>query len=88
VRPDRGEASDVPPPGPDPTKNAPRAIVAALIGAELGAAVGLLLFGATPFAPIGLALLCAVVAPIATVSLRGARLWLFQRALRRRLRSS
>jgi uncharacterized integral membrane protein len=77
----------VPPPGPDPTKNAPRAIVAALIGAEAGAAIGLLFFGSTPFAPIGLALFLAVVASIATASLRGARLWLFQRELRRRLRS-
>lgn len=41
--------------GPDPRNRARREVVAALIGAEAGAAIGLLVVGGTPIAPLGLA---------------------------------
>jgi uncharacterized membrane protein YccC len=41
--------------GPDPRKRARLEIVGAIVGAEAGAAVGLLAFGSVPFAPLGLA---------------------------------
>ena len=41
--------------GPDPRRRARREVVAAIIGAEAGAGIGLLAVGATPFAPIALA---------------------------------
>jgi hypothetical protein len=40
---------------PDPRRRARREIVAAIIGAEAGAAIGLLALGGTPLAPIALA---------------------------------
>ena len=46
---------------PDPRKRAPREVVAAIIGAEAGAGIGLLLFAATPLAPLGLAATGALV---------------------------
>ncbi|MEA2332024.1 MAG: hypothetical protein QOH58_2162 [Thermoleophilaceae bacterium] len=46
---------------PDPRKRAPRDVVAAIIGAEAGAGIGLLAFGATPLAPLGLAVAGALV---------------------------
>jgi len=44
---------------PDPRRRARREIVAAIIGAEAGAGVGLLAVGGTPLAPLGLAVLGA-----------------------------
>jgi hypothetical protein len=41
--------------GPDPRRRARREVVAAIIGGEVGVGLGLLLVGATPFAPLGLA---------------------------------
>jgi hypothetical protein len=45
--------------GPDPRRRARREFVGAIIGAEAGAGIGLLAAGATPFAPLGLAVLGA-----------------------------
>jgi hypothetical protein len=45
--------------GPDPRKRARRDVAGALIGAEAGAGVGLLVFGFVPFAPLGMAALGA-----------------------------
>jgi hypothetical protein len=76
----------MPIPGPDPTKNAPRPIVAALIGAEAGAAVGLVVFGGTVFAPLGLAAAGAVAGPVAVGAATRVRLGLVRRGIRRQLR--
>jgi len=47
---------------PDPRrKRAPRELVGAIIGAEAGTGIGLLLLGDTPLAPLGLAALGAAV---------------------------
>ena len=46
-------------PAPDPRKRARRDIAGALIGAEAGAGVGLLVLGSVPFAPLGMAALGA-----------------------------
>ena len=46
---------------PDPRKRARREVVAAIIGAEAGAGIGLLLLAATPLAPLGLAATGALV---------------------------
>jgi hypothetical protein len=74
--------------GPDPRRRARREIVAALIGAEAGAAVGVLLFGSTPLAPLGLAALGAGVAPLVALGLRRGRHALARRWLRDQLRTS
>ena len=76
----------MPAPGPDPRRNAPRVVVAGLIGAELGAAIGLLFFGSTPLAPRGLAVAGAVTGPSAPAGLGGARRGLVRRGIRRQLR--
>ena len=47
--------------GPDPRRRARREVVAGIIGAEAGAGIGLLAVGATPFAPIGLAVVGAAL---------------------------
>ncbi len=47
--------------GPDPRRPARREVVAAIIGAEAGAGIGLIAVGTTPFAPIGLAAVGAVL---------------------------
>jgi uncharacterized integral membrane protein len=60
--------------------------VAGLIGAQLGAAIGLLFFGATPLAPLGLAAAGAVAGAIVTAGLGGARRGLVRRGIRRQLR--
>ena len=41
--------------GPDPRRRARREVVAGIIGAEAGVAIGLVAVGATPFAPIAMA---------------------------------
>ena len=50
---------DEPLPPPDPRRLAPREIAGAIIGAEAGAGVGLLVLGSVPFAPLGMAALGA-----------------------------
>jgi hypothetical protein len=75
-------------PGPDPRKNAPRAVVAGLIGAEAGAAVGLLLFGGVPFAPLGLAATGAVGGFVGVAAFERVRRGLVMRGIRRQLRRS
>jgi hypothetical protein len=45
--------------GPDPRRRAPRDIVAAIIGAQVGIALGVLLVGGTVLAPLGFGLLGA-----------------------------
>jgi hypothetical protein len=70
--------------GPDPRRRARREIVAAIIGAEAGAGIGLLAAGATPLAPLGLAAVGAVVGAGA-MSLRHV---LIRRWLRSQLRAA
>jgi hypothetical protein len=60
-----------------------RDIAATLIGLEAGLAIGLLAFGTTLLAPMGLALLGAV----AGLAIRRGRLKLIRRALRSQLRA-
>jgi hypothetical protein len=72
--------------GPDPRRRARREIVAALIGAEAGAFIGLLAFGGRELAPLGLAAAGAVAGPAIALWLRGMKLLLFRRAVRRQLR--
>ena len=76
----------MPPPGPDPTKLAPRPVVAALIGAEAGAAAGLLLLGGTVFAPLGLAAAGAVAGPLALAGVLRVQRGLVRRGIRQQLR--
>jgi hypothetical protein len=69
--------------GPDPRRRARREVVAAIIGAEAGAVIGLLAAGATPGAPLLFAAAGAVVgAGVMTV-----RHMLIRRWLRTRLRA-
>jgi hypothetical protein len=70
--------------GPDPRRRARREIVAAIIGAEAGAGIGLVALGATPLAPLGLAALGAA-AGVGVISLRQA---LIRRWLRSQLRAA
>ena len=70
--------------GPDPRKPVRREIVAALIGAEVGAGVGLLAVGDTLLAPLGMAVFGAA-AGAAVASLRGL---LIRRWLREQLRGA
>jgi hypothetical protein len=70
--------------GPDPRRRARRDVVAAIIGAEAGAGIGLLAFGATLLAPLGLAALGAA----AGVGLVGARHVMIRRWLRSQLRAA
>ncbi len=65
--------------GPDPRRPARREVVAAIIGAEAGAGVGLLVLGATPLAPLALAALGAGAG--------AGFIWLRQVLIRRWLRS-
>jgi hypothetical protein len=76
----------MPPPGPDPTKRAPRPVVAALIGAEAGAAAGLLFLGGTVFAPLGIAAAGAVAPPLALAGVLRVRRGLVRRGIRQQLR--
>jgi hypothetical protein len=69
--------------GPDPRRRARRELVAGIIGAEAGAAFGLLAVGTTPLAPLGLAALGAA-AGVGAMSLRQA---LIRRWLRSQLRA-
>jgi hypothetical protein len=65
-----------------PQRHAPRELVAAIIGAEAGAAIGLLAIGAGPVLPLGLA---ALGAGVGAGSVHVRRL-LIRRWLRIRLR--
>jgi hypothetical protein len=60
-----------------------RDIAATLIGLEAGLGIGLLAFGTTLLAPMGMALLGAVVG----LAVRKGRLQLIRRALRSKLRA-
>ena len=70
--------------GPDPRKPVRREIVAALIGAEAGAGVGLLVLGGTLLAPLGL----AVFGAVAGAGVAGLRGVLIRRWLREQLRAA
>jgi hypothetical protein len=74
--------------GPDQTQLAPRPIVAALIGAEAGAAVGLVVLGGTVFAPLVLAVAGAAVGPLALAGGIRVQRALVRRGIRRQLRDS
>jgi hypothetical protein len=69
--------------GPDPRRRARREIVAGIIGAEAGVAIGLIAMGATPLAPIGL----AVVGAGLGAGLMSLRHLLIRRWLRSQLRA-
>jgi hypothetical protein len=62
----------------------PRDFAATLIGLEAGLGIGLLGFGTTLLAPMGMALLGAVVG----LAVRKGRLQLIRRALRAQLRAT
>jgi hypothetical protein len=70
--------------GPDPRRRARREVVAGIIGAEAGAGIGLLAVGTTPFAPIGL----AVVGAVLGTGLMSLRHVLIRRWLRSQLRAT
>ena len=61
-----------------------RDIAATLIGLEAGLGIGLLVFGTTLLAPMGLALVGAVVG----LAVRKGRLQLIRRALRAQMRAA
>jgi hypothetical protein len=61
-----------------------RDIAATLIGLEVGLGIGLLAFGTTLLAPMGMALLGAAVG----LAVRKGRLQLIRRALRSQLRAA
>lgn len=69
--------------GPDPRRRARREVVAGIIGAEVGAGIGLIAVGSTPFAPIGL----AVVGAALGAGLMSVRHVLIRRWLRSQLRA-
>jgi hypothetical protein len=69
--------------GPDPRRPARREVVAAIIGAEAGAGIGLIAVGTTPFAPIGL----AAVGAILGAALMSVRHVLIRRWVRSQLRA-
>jgi len=73
---------------PDQRRRAPRPLVAALIGAEAGAALGVLKVSGTPLAPLGLAAAGAAIGPLAMLSVRGARTALVRRWLRAQMRAA
>ena len=70
--------------GPDPRRRARRDVVAAIIGAEAGAGIGLLAAGSTMLAPLGLAVLGAA----AGFGVMSARHALVRRGLRSQLRAA
>jgi hypothetical protein len=70
--------------GPDPRKPVRREIVAALIGAEVGAGFGLLALGGTLLAPLGM----AVFGAAAGAGVARLRVLLIRRWLREQLRAA
>jgi hypothetical protein len=73
--------------GPDPRRRARREIVAAIIGAEAGAGIGLLAFGGRELVPLALAAAGALAGPAIAIWLRAVKRLLFRRAVRRQLRA-
>jgi hypothetical protein len=71
-------------PPPDPRRLAPREIAGAIIGAEAGAGIGLLVLGSVPFAPLGAAALGAATG-FGAMRIRHA---LVRRWLRHQLRAA
>jgi hypothetical protein len=69
--------------GPDPRRRARREVVAGIIGAEAGAGIGLVVAGATPLAPLGLAAVGAAVG----AGLMSLRHLMIRRWLRSQLRA-
>jgi hypothetical protein len=67
-----------------PARMETRDIAAVLIGLEVGLAVGLLVFGTTLLAPMGMGILGAV----AGLAVRRGRLQLIRRALRSQMRAA
>ena len=67
-----------------PPRMQPRDVAATLIGLEIGLGIGLLAFGTTLLAPMGMAILGAVVG----FAVRKGRLQLIRRALRAQLRAA
>jgi hypothetical protein len=63
-------------------------IVAGLIGAEAGAAIGLLIFGGTPFLPIGVTFVATAAGPLVLRTSRPVRQQLFRRWLCAQLHAS
>ena len=74
--------------GPDPRRRVRREIVAVLLGAEVGAAVGVIGFGSTMLAPLGFAAVGAAVGPVAALGVSRARRALVRRWLRDQLRAT
>ena len=72
--------------GSNPGGRAPRAVVAALIGAEAGAGVGLLFLGDIPFAPIGLAAAGVLAGPLVAAALARGHRRVVERGIRHQLR--
>jgi ABC-type proline/glycine betaine transport system permease subunit len=66
---------------------APREVVAALIGAEVGAAAGLLLFGGLQGMPILLMVAGAALGPLVAIVVRFVRNVFLRRWLRSQLRT-
>jgi hypothetical protein len=85
-RPRRLPGEPLPP--PDPRRQAPRVAVAGLIGAEAGAAVGLIGFGGRVLAPLAFAVAGAAAGPVIVAGAGAAKRRLFRRAVRRQLRSA
>ena len=67
-----------------PARMETRDIAAVLIGLEAGLALGLLAFGTTMLAPMGMGILGAVVG----LAIRRGRLQLIRRALRSQMRAA
>lgn len=72
----------------DSDKRTPRAVVAALIGAEAGAGLGLVFFGSTPMAPLAFALGGTLAGPPAGVAVAALRRALVARRLRSQIRAA
>jgi hypothetical protein len=67
-----------------PARMETRDIAAVLIGLEVGLALGLIVFGTTLLAPMGMGILGAVVG----LAIRRGRLQLIRRALRSQMRAA
>jgi hypothetical protein len=73
---------------PETSKPVPRAIVAALIGAEAGAGIGLVFFGSIPMAPLAFAVGGALAGPPAGMAVAVVRRALVARQLRHQIRAA
>jgi len=81
-----GQEQQLPVAGQEWRHSAPLPVVGALIGCEVGAATGLLFFGGTLLAPLGLAIGGALVGPVAAEGVVRVRRRLVERAIRQQLR--